>query len=52
MHAPDLVVTLLGVDNLAVVHTGDVILVAALERSQDIKLLRDRLAELGLDYLL
>ena len=52
VHAPDLVVTLLGVDHLAVVHTGDVILVAALERSQDIKLLRERLADLGLDHLL
>lgn len=52
VHAPDAVVTLLGVDNLAVVHTGDVILVASLERSQDIKLLRERLAELGLEHLL
>ncbi len=52
VHAPDTVVTLLGVDNLAVVHTGDVILVASLERSQDVKLLRARLAELGLDHLL
>jgi len=52
VHAPDAVVTLLGVDNLAVVHTGDVILVASLERSQDVKLLRERLAELGLDHLL
>jgi mannose-1-phosphate guanylyltransferase len=52
VHAPDAVVTLLGVEGLAVVHTGDVILVAKLERSQDVKLLRERLAELGLDHLL
>ena len=52
VHAPDVVVTLLGVDNLAVVHTGDVILVASLERSQEVKLLRERLAELGLGHLL
>jgi len=52
VHAPDAVVTLLGVHNLAVVHTGDVILVASLERSQDVKLLRERLAELGLEHLL
>ncbi len=52
VHAPGAIVTLLGVDNLAVVHTGDVILVASLERSQDIKLLRARLAELGLEHLL
>lgn len=52
VHAPDVVVTLLGVDHLAVVHTGDVILVASLERSQDVKLLRERLAELGLEHLL
>jgi mannose-1-phosphate guanylyltransferase len=52
VHAPDALVTLLGVENLAVVHTGDVILVASLERSQDVKLLRERLVELGLDHLL
>ena len=52
VHAPDAVVTLLGVDNLAIVHTGDVLLVASLERSQDVKLLRERLAELGLEHLL
>ncbi len=52
VHAPDTVVTLLGVEGLAVVNTGDVILVASLERSQDVKRLRERLAELGLDHLL
>lgn len=52
VHAPDAVVTLLGVHDLAVVHTGDVILVASLERSQDVKLLRERLTELGLEHLL
>ena len=35
-----------------VVHTGDVVLVASLERSQDVKLLRERLEVLGLDHLL
>ncbi len=52
VHAPDSVVTLLGVDHLAVVQAGDVILVASLDRSQDVKLLRERLAELGLEHLL
>ena len=52
VHAPDVLVTLLGVENLAVVHTSDVILVASLERSQDVKVLRERLAALGLEHLL
>jgi len=52
VHAPDTRVVMLGVDNLAVVHTGDVVLVASLERSQDVKLLRERLEVLGLDHLL
>jgi len=52
VHAPGSLVALLGVDGLAVVDTGDVLLVASLERSQDIKLLRERLAELGLEHLL
>ena len=52
VHVPYAVVTLLGVDNLAIVHTGDVLLVASLERCQDVKLLRERLEELGLDHLL
>jgi mannose-1-phosphate guanylyltransferase len=52
VHAPGSVVALLGVEGLAVVDTGDVLLVASLARSQDIKLLRERLAELGLEDLL
>jgi len=52
VHAPDCHVALLGVDNLAVVCTGDVVLVAALDRSQDIKLLRERLEDAGLEDLL
>ena len=52
VHAPGSVVALLGVEGLAVVDTGDVLLVASLARSQDIKLLRERLADLGLEDLL
>ena len=52
VHAPDCHVALLGVDNLAVVYTGDVLLVASLDRSQDIKLLRERLKDSGLEDLL
>ena len=52
VHAPNSTVALLGVDRLAVVDTGDVILVASLDRSQDIKLLREKLAEMGLEDLL
>ena len=52
VHAPDTRVVLLGVDNLVVVHTDDAVLVASLERSQDVKLLRERLEALGLDHLL
>ena len=37
---------------LVVVHTDDAVLVASLERSQDVKLLRERLEALGLDHLL
>ena len=52
VHSPDSLVALLGVDNLAIVNTGDVLLVASLERSQDVKLLRDKLRELGREDLL
>ena len=52
VHAPDCHVALVGVDNLAVVYTGDVLLVASLDRSQDIKLLRERLKDSGLEDLL
>jgi mannose-1-phosphate guanylyltransferase len=48
VHAPGEVVALLGVDDLAIVRAGDVLLVAGLERSQDIKELRERIAAAGL----
>lgn len=52
VHAPDDEVALLGVERLAVVRSGRTLLVAALDRSQDIKMLRKKLAELGRDDLL
>lgn len=52
VEAPDEVVALLGVERLAVVRAGGVLLVASLERSQDIKQLRARLAELDREDLL
>ena len=52
VHAPDSMVALLGVEDLAVVQAGDVILVASLRRSQDIKRLREHLAKSGFDHLL
>lgn len=45
-------VALLGVERLAVVRAGDVLLVASLQHSQDIKALRARLVEAGLEDLL
>ncbi len=48
VHAPDDLVALLGVERLAVVRAGDVLLVASLEHSQDIKALRERISELDL----
>ncbi len=50
VHAPEQeIVALLGVEGLAVVRSGDVLLIAALDRSQDIRDLRERLMEMGLD---
>lgn len=49
VHAPGMVVALLGVEGVAVVRAGDVLLVASLQHSQDIKALRQKLAEHGLD---
>ena len=50
VHAPQQeVVALLGVEGLAVVRAGDVLLVAALDKSQDIRGLREHLTEMGLD---
>lgn len=52
VHTPGDVVALVGVRRLAVVRSGRTLLVADLERSQDIKELRRRLAELGHEDLL
>lgn len=52
VHAPQGVVALLGVERLAIVRAGDVLLVASLQHSQDIKELRQRLAAAGLGELL
>ncbi|NKB88007.1 MAG: NTP transferase domain-containing protein [Acidobacteria bacterium] len=49
VHAPGEAVALLGVENLAVVRAGDVLLVARLDRSQDIKALRDQVAAAGME---
>jgi mannose-1-phosphate guanylyltransferase len=50
VHAPEQeVVALLGIEGIAVVRAGDVLLVAALDRSQDIRGLRELLKEMGLD---
>ena len=49
VYAPDELVALLGVDGVAVIRAGDVLLVASLERAQEIKALRRRLEKLGLD---
>jgi mannose-1-phosphate guanylyltransferase len=53
VHAPDGgVVALLGVEGIAVVRAGDVLLVASLQHSQDIKTLRERITAAGYDDLL
>ncbi len=53
VHAPQQeVVALLGVEGLAVVRAGDVLLVAALDKSQDIRGLRELFMEMGLDEFL
>ena len=49
VHAPGEKVALLGVEGLAVVRAGDVLLVARLDRSQDIKALRDAVAAAGME---
>jgi len=49
---PEGTVALLGVERIAVVRAGDVLLVASLQHSQDIKALRERIADAGLDDLL
>jgi len=52
VHAPGEKVALLGVEGLAVVRAGDVLLVARLDRSQDIKALRDKVAAAGMEETL
>jgi mannose-1-phosphate guanylyltransferase len=52
VHVPEGTVALLGVERIAVVRAGDVLLVASLQHSQDIKALRERIADAGLDDLL
>ena len=52
VHAPGEKVAVLGVERLAIVRAGDVLLIADLDRSQDIKALRDRVAEAGLEEIL
>ena len=52
VHAPEDLVVLLEVEGLAVVRAGDVLLVASLERSQDIRSVREKLKEMGLEAYL
>jgi mannose-1-phosphate guanylyltransferase len=52
VHAPEDMVALLGVKGLAIVRAGGVLLVAPLDRSQQIKALRDKVAEASLDRFL
>ncbi len=49
VHAPGEKVALLGVEGLAIVRAGDVLLVARLDRSQDIKALREKVAAAGME---
>jgi mannose-1-phosphate guanylyltransferase len=52
VHAPGEKVALLGVEGLAVVRTGDVLMIARLDRSQDIKALREAVIEAGMEETL
>ncbi len=52
VHVSDDVVALLGVEGLAVVRAGGVLMVASLQRSQQIKELRDKVAEATQDRFL
>lgn len=49
VHAPGEKVALLGVEGLAIVRAGDVLLVARLDRAQDIKALREKVAAAGME---
>lgn len=51
IHAPGKTVTLLGVEDLVVVDTGDALLITTRERSQDVGKLTRALAEAGHDHL-
>ena len=51
VHAPGKMVTLLGVDNLVVVDTGDALLVTTRERSQEVGRLTRTLADTGHEHL-
>ena len=51
VHAPGKTVTLLGVDDLVVVDTGDALLITTRERSQDVGKLTRALADAGHDHL-
>ena len=51
VHAPGKMVTLLGVDNLVVVDTGDALLVTTRERSQEVGRLTRTLADTGHGHL-
>ena len=52
VHAPGKTVTLLGVQNLVVVDTGDALLITTRERSQDVGKVTRALAEAGHDHLI
>ncbi len=51
VHAPGKTVTLLGVEDLVVVDTGDALLITTRERSQDVGKLTRALADAGHDHL-
>ncbi len=51
IHAPGKMVTLLGIDNLVVVDTGDALLVTTRERSQDVGKLTRALVDAGHGHL-
>ena len=51
IHAPGKTVTLLGVEDLVVVDTGDALLITTRERSQDVGKLTRALADAGHDHL-
>lgn len=52
IYSSNRLVTLLGVDNLVVVETADVIMVCRKDRAQDVKLIVDKLNEIGREEFL